>query len=208
MARSVYLIGLTGNIATGKSTVSGMLRDLGAHVIDADRVAHEVMEHGSAVWEAIVERFGTDVVGADGEIDRRALGRIVFADPTELAALERIVHPAVIDEIEHRIERIGAADPRAVIVVEAIKLIESGMYRRYDALWVVTCSKSAQLARLMARNGLNEREARLRMEAQSPAEQKVALADVVIDNSGTLAATAAQVRAAWRAVGVGLDKTA
>jgi Dephospho-CoA kinase (EC 2.7.1.24) len=130
-----YIIGLTGNIATGKSTVARMLRDLGATVIDADRVAHEVMRAGTPVHRAVVETFGPQVLRPDGEIDRARLGAVVFSDPQALAQLEAIVHPAVLEEVARRI----AAAPTPVVVVEAIKLIESGMAEAFDALWVTTC---------------------------------------------------------------------
>ncbi len=197
-----YLIGLTGNIATGKSSVAAALADLGARVIDADAVAHQVMRAQTPTWQGIVEAFGPEIVGEDGEIDRKRLGAIVFADPAALRRLEQIVHPAVIAEVDRRIAEIAAqaaaqGQPRPVIVIEAIKLIESGMNARYDALWVVTCAAAEQMKRLMARSGLTAEEAQVRIAAQPPASAKVALADVVIDNSGTWAQTREQVRQAW-----------
>ncbi|HHS97517.1 MAG TPA: dephospho-CoA kinase [Chloroflexi bacterium] len=190
------LIGLTGNIATGKSTVARMLADLGATVVDADKVAHEVMRAGTLVHAAVVEAFGPQIVGPDGEIDRTRLGAVVFADPEALARLERIVHPAVTEEVARRI----AEAPTPVVVVEAIKLIESGMADRYDSLWVTTCPSELQVQRLMSDRGLSREEAELRVRAQPPQEEKVARADVVIDTSGTLDQTRAQVEAAWERV--------
>ena len=190
------LIGLTGNIATGKSTVARMLADLGATVVDADKVAHEVMRAGTLVHAAVVETFGPEIVGPDGEIDRARLGAVVFADPEALARLERIVHPAVIEEVDRRI----AEAPTEVVAVEAIKLIESGMADRYDSLWVTTCPSELQVQRLMSDRGLSREEAELRVRAQPPQEEKVARADVVIDTSGTLDQTRAQVEAAWERV--------
>ena len=137
------LIGLTGNIATGKSTVARMLADLGATVIDADRVAHEAMRAGTAVHAAILAAFGPEIVRTDGEIDRARLGALVFADPNALARLERIVHPAVTAEVARRI----AEAPTPVVVVEAIKLIEAGMAERCDSLWVTTCPSELQVQR-------------------------------------------------------------
>ena len=187
------LIGLTGNIATGKSTVAGMLAELGAEVIDADRVAHEVMRAGSPVHTQIVAAFGPEVLGADGEIDRRRLGEIVFADPTALARLEALVHPAVIAEVGRRI----AASSAPVVVVEAIKLIESGMAEGCDSVWVTTCRPNQQIRRLTGGRKMSRAEARRRVQAQPPQEDKIARADVVIDTDGTLAQTRAQVQAAW-----------
>lgn len=192
-ARRPLLIGLTGNIGTGKSTVAQMLAELGAEVIDADRVAHETMRPGTAVHAAIVEAFGPDVLALGGEIDRKRLGRVVFADPEALARLEAIVHPATIAEVGRRIAASGAS----VVVVEAIKLIETGMYTAYDALWVTTCRPEQQVWRLMGGRRLSRPEAERRVAAQPPQEEKVALADVVIDTSGRLSHTRAQVRVAW-----------
>ncbi|MFZ5916417.1 MAG: dephospho-CoA kinase [Chloroflexota bacterium] len=191
-----YLIGLTGNIATGKSAVAGMLAGLGARVIDADRVAHQVMGHGTATWQAVAQAFGPQILTPESEIDRQRLGQIVFADPTALARLEAIVHPATTRAVSAAI----AAAAESVIVVEAIKLIEAGMHRAYDVLWVTTCPPEVQVARLTAFRGLSEAEARLRVEAQPPQAAKIALADVVIDTSGSLQETRRQVMVAWEAI--------
>jgi len=193
---SKYVIGLTGNIGTGKSTVARMLAKLGAQVIDADCIAHELMAPGTSIWQAVVEEFGPEMVGENGAIDRARLGDMVFSDPQALARLEAILHPAVIQEVNRRIRD---SDAR-VVVVEAIKLIEAGMHRRYDALWVVTCQPEQQVVRLATQRRMSEEEIKQRLAAQSPQAEKVALADVVIDNSGTLAETKAQVERAWRAV--------
>ena len=185
-----YIIGLTGNIATGKSAVSGMLDCLGAKAIDADVLVHELMEKGTPVWQAVVQEFGQGILGRERNIDRKKLGSIVFADEAALHCLEVLVHPAVIARTEELIE--SSQEP--VVVVEAIKLIEAGMDRDCDALWVVTCRKEQQLARLMEQRGLTEEEARQRIEAQPPQEAKLALADVVIDNSRSLDETWRQVK--------------
>ncbi len=191
-----YVIGLTGNIATGKSTVARMLKDLGATVIDADRVAHEVMRAGTPVHRAVVGAFGPEVLRPDGEIDRARLGAIVFSDPQALARLEAIVHPAVLEEVARRI----AAALTPVVVVEAIKLIESGMADTFDALWVTTCPAEEQVRRLMADRGLSRRDAEQRVRAQPPQEAKIARADIVISTDGSLEETRTQVEAAWRAL--------
>jgi dephospho-CoA kinase len=191
-----YVIGLTGNIATGKSMVAAMLGALGSCVIDADRVAHEVMRAGREAHERIVERFGPEVVGPNGEIDRGRLGAIVFADQEDLRDLERIVHPAVVQETLQRI----ATCREPACVVEAIKLLEAEMHHHCDVVWVVTSPYSQQLKRLMTARGMTAEQANLRIEAQPPAELKVARADVVIDNSGTLEQTWQQVRRRWNEV--------
>ncbi|MGD9099785.1 MAG: dephospho-CoA kinase [Anaerolineae bacterium] len=186
------LIGLTGNIATGKSTVAAMLAELGATVIDADKIAHQVMRRGSAVYERIVEAFGLGVVGADGEIDRQHLGRTVFEDTQALRRLEEIVHPAVGVEIQRRI----AAARTPLIVLEAIKLIEAGLHHLCQALWVTTCPSEQQIDRLMRDRALSFEGAALRVGAQPPQAQKISLADVVIDTSDDMAETRRQVEAA------------
>ena len=188
-----YRIGLTGNIATGKSTVGRMLASLGAELIDADKVAHAVMAPAGSAYAGVVEAFGPGIVGDAGEIDRRALGRIVFADPGALKRLEALVHPAVIAAVNQRIERSIAM----AVVVEAIKLLESGMAESSDAIWVTTCSEEVQLARLMEPRGLSREDALVRIRAQAPQAEKVLRADVVVDTEGTLAETRAQVEAAW-----------
>ncbi len=189
-----YLIGLTGNIATGKSTVAKMLQDLGATVIDADALVHELERKGTPTYEAIVAAFGPGILNRGGEIDRKALGAIVFADPGQLRALESIVHPAVLLESMQRIQ--AAETP--VVVYEAIKLIEAGRADMCDALWVVTARPEVQLDRLRRDRKMSEAEARQRIEAQPPQSEKVMRADVVIDNSNTLEDTRRQVERAFR----------
>jgi len=188
-----YRIGLTGNIATGKSTVGRMLVDLGAEMVDADGVAHGVMAPAGSAYAGIVEAFGPEVLTPEGEIDRRRLGRIVFADPAALRRLESLTHPAVIAEVNRR----TAESTAPVVVVEAIKLLESGMAGDYDAIWVTTCSETDQLSRLMDGRGLSRDAAMRRIRAQSPQEEKLACADVVIHTGVSWAETRAEVWAAW-----------
>jgi dephospho-CoA kinase len=188
------LIGLTGNIACGKSTVLRQLERLGAYTIDADRLIHDILRKGGDAYEPVVAEFGEGIVGEDGEIDRRALGRIVFSDPAKLRRLEEIEHPIVRRVIEAQIE--GAQQP--IVVLDAIKLIESGWAERCDAVWVVTCRHEQQIERLIRTRGYSQEEAEMRVDAQSPQSEKVARADVVIDNSGTLDSTWSQVHEAWR----------
>lgn len=173
-----------------------MLRHLGARVIDADALAHEVMVSGTPVWQRIVNVFGRGILDEKGEIVRAKLAEIVFNDAKALQALEEIVHPAVLE----RVQRLIAEAEEPVVVVEAIKLIESGLADQCDALWVVTCRRQQQMQRLMEQRYLREDQARARIMAQPPQAEKIFRADVVIDNSGTLEQTWEQVRQQWQKV--------
>jgi dephospho-CoA kinase len=196
MQMSKYLIGLTGNIATGKSVVAKMLEELGATVLDADALVHELQRKGTPVYNDIVAAFGPGILDREGEIDRKALGAIVFTDPAQLRTLESIVHPAVlIESMRHIMEA-----PTRVVVYEAIKLIEAGRAEMCDALWVVTARSDVQLQRLMRDRQMSEADARQRLEAQPPQSEKIKRATVVIDNSGSLDETRQQVTAAFRVI--------
>jgi dephospho-CoA kinase len=189
------IIGLTGNIGVGKSTVMALLSEMGAVGIDADKVAHEVMEPGQPAYDQIVARFGPQIAPGGGPIDRLRLGQIVFSDPAALADLEAIVHPAVFQVIQRRVAEAGAP----VVVIEAIKLLEAGLSRQLcDQVWVVTAPRAQQIQRLMQSRGLSEAEATLRIDAQPPQAEKIAQADVVIENDGSLAEVCAQVEWAWQ----------
>ncbi len=196
--RRPLLLGLTGNIACGKSTVLRQLAALGAATIDADEVYHDLIVPEAPLWHALRDRFGDAIIAPDGRIDRRALGALVFADPVALADLDRLTHPAVWSEVRRRLAEIEAP----VIAVDAVKLIESGFAAECDRVWVVTCKEEQQVARLMGRNALARLEAEQRVAAQPPLPAKLARADLVIDNSGSVAATAAQVAEGWRALRV------
>jgi dephospho-CoA kinase len=210
--KDVYLIGLTGNIACGKSTVLAVLRELGAQVIDADRVTHELQQPGEPVYDAIVAEFGPGILTAPGgAIDRRVLGATVFADAAALRRLEQLVHPAVRERLRAWLEEIavgvrgsGASELSSsrpqVAVVDAIKLLEAGWRSSCNAIWVVTCTVEQQIERLMTTRGMSEAEARARIAAQPPQSEKIAQADVVIDNSGSLDATRQQIEQAWRQI--------
>jgi len=189
-----YVIGVTGNIATGKSTVLDILRELGAHVIDADAVTRRIMRRGEPAFDQIVAAFGPQIVDAGGELDRGALGRRVFADPVALRTLERIVHPLTLAAIRREID----ASTAGVVVVEAIKLIESGFADEVgDSLWVVDAPAEVQLQRLVERRGMSREEALQRIAAQPPQAEKLLQADVVIENAGSLEETRRQVYEAW-----------
>ncbi len=190
---SMYIIGLTGNIAAGKSAVAKLLAELGARVIDADALVHQLEQRGTPTYDAIVAEFGPGILRDDGDIDRARLGARVFSDPSAMARLEAIVHPAVGVELERQISQLTSQTPDSIIVIEAIKLIEAGLHKRCDALWVVAAPYRLQLERLIRTRGLSEAEARTRIEAQSPQSEKIALASVVIDNSGDLEHARVQV---------------
>jgi dephospho-CoA kinase len=192
-ARRPFVLGVTGDIACGKSTVLAMLAERGAMTIDADAVYHALIAPGQPLWRALRERYGAEILAPDGGIDRRALGRIVFADPAALADLDALTHPAVVAAVR---ERIAVADA-AVVAVDAVKLVESGLADACDRVWLVTCAPEQQVARLMARNGLSREEAERRVAAQPPLGPKLARADTIIANGGTLGETQAQVEAAW-----------
>lgn len=185
----MYLIGLTGNIASGKSTVRVMLQELGARTIDADALAHAVLLKGTPAWTKVNETFGPDVIGADGEVDRKKLGAIVFADQAQLEKLEAIVHPAV----STALARLLTEAHDRIVVVEAVKLIEAGLHRYCDAVWIVTAPTYVAKQRLVEERGMGEIDAMLRLRAQPLLREKLKLANVVIDNSGSVEQTRAQV---------------
>ena len=192
------VIGLTGGIGSGKSTVAAMLAELGAQVIDADRIGHEVYRPGSDGFARVVEAFGPGVVAAEGTIDRKALGAVVFADPDARARLNAIVHPLIAAEIAARVAQAGPS--AAPLVIEAAIMLEAGWRHLVERVWVVSVDRETAIARTMAARGLSRAEVERRLGAQMPDAERRRLADVVIENDGTLAELRAQVEAAWRTV--------
>jgi dephospho-CoA kinase len=190
------IIGLTGNIACGKSTVLARLAALGAGVLDADAVTRQLQQRGAPAYTRMVAAFGPGILQPDGEIDRKALGNRVFADPAERVRLEELVRPLVRDEMLRQ----AAALPQRIIVLDAIGLLDGPLADWCRHIWVVTCPPEQQVARLVASRGFTEAEAWLRVRAQGPQSAKVARATRVFDNSGSLAYLLAQVDAAWDAV--------
>ena len=185
-------IGITGGIASGKSAVAAILRELGFHVLDADRLAHRLTEPGQPAYEEVVHEFGGEIVGTGGQLDRGKLAAIVFADPVKLARLNAIVHPRVGEATFRQFEewqREGASD---AVFVEAALLVEAGMHKKLDGLIVAWCRPEQQLERLLAR-GMSESEARRRIAAQMPVEEKLRLATAKIDCSGSMEFTRKQV---------------
>jgi dephospho-CoA kinase len=188
-----YVIGLTGNIATGKSVVRKMLEHLGAYGIDADALSHRAFAKGAPGYKPVIEMFGKWILGPDGQIDRNRLGRVVFSDAEALKQLENIIHPLVGQAVDIMVRR--ASQP--VIVIEAIKLVESDLRGKCDSLWVSYAPQEIQLARLMQKRGMDEATARQRIQSQSGQEAKTSIADVVIRNAGSFEETWKQVVTAW-----------
>ena len=189
-------VGLTGGIATGKTTVVAMLRELGCRVLEADKIAHQMIEPGGAAYDEVVREFGRGVLTPEDLVDRRKLGALVFADPKLLARLNAIVHPPVLAEQTRQLAAIAKADLHAIAVVEAALLIEAGFDKELEFLVVTWCTPQQQLARLMQPGrgrGLTEEQARQRIAAQMPVEEKQKRADELIDCSGTMEHTRAQV---------------
>ncbi|MDN5348264.1 MAG: dephospho-CoA kinase [Clostridia bacterium] len=195
----MLVIGLTGGIASGKSTVAAMLRELGALVIDADQVAREIVAPGQPAWQEIRERFGPGIIKPDGEIDRRALGERVFSDPEALAELNRITHPRIRQRIAAKVEELKQKGTTKILVIEAPLLIETGMQVGVDEIWLTVAPEEVRLQRIKERDNLSEEAARRRLAAQMPQEEKLRYATRVIDTGGSLAATREQVLAAWEA---------
>ena len=189
-------VGLTGGIASGKTTVAAMLRELGCHVIEADKIAHRLIESGGAAYDEVVREFGPGVLTSDGRVDRAKLGAIVFADASRLTRLNAIVHPPVLDAQDRELDAIERAEPHAIAVVEAALLIEAGYAPKLDCLVVTWCTPEQQLARLTQKGAgreLTVEQARQRIASQMPVEEKRRMADEEIDCSGSLEHTREQI---------------
>ncbi|HKD01546.1 MAG TPA: dephospho-CoA kinase [Terriglobales bacterium] len=191
-------VGLTGGIASGKSVVAEMFAAIGVHVVQADVIAHRLMQPGEPVYEQVVEHFGSGILNPDRAINRAKLAEAVFGDSPRVEELNRIVHPAVVAEQDRWMEEVGRADAQAIAMVEAALILEAGAEGRFDCLVVVTCRPEQRAKRWAQRLHLDEetarREVTRRMAAQWPDEEKIKAADYVIDNSGSLDQTERQVR--------------
>ncbi|HEY6407602.1 MAG TPA: dephospho-CoA kinase [Ktedonobacteraceae bacterium] len=189
------IIGLTGNIACGKTAVGQMLLELGAErYIDADAVVHGLYEAGQPIAVKVEEAFGSVVIAADGSVNRKALGKVVFQDAEAMRRLEAIVHPAVSIAL---VSELASVSAMGIVIIDAVKLLEGGSGAFCQSKWLVVCDEEQELERLMARNALSETEARERINAQPPVADKLALVDEVINNSGALEETRRQVTAAF-----------
>ncbi|CAN5128320.1 dephospho-CoA kinase [soil metagenome] len=190
-------MGLTGGIASGKSVVAARLAELGAVVVDADRVAREVVEPGTPGLAAVVEAFGSGVLGPDGSLDRPALGAIVFADPAKLKILNGITHPAVLQRSHELFAEAEAADPNAIVIYDVPLLAEGARAEEFDVIAVVEAELEVRVHRMVELRGMSETDARNRIAAQASNETRRALADVIIDSNGTLAETLRQTDEVW-----------
>ena len=191
------LIGLTGSIGAGKSTVAARLKALGAYVIDADEIAREVSSYGSEGLTAIVSGFGEGVLQVNGTLDRKKLAAIVFAEDEKRLALNAILHPRILNAMRERAAGVLAADKNAVVVYDMRLLIETGEYMHVDSVWLVIACDETRIARVMARDACTKEEALRRIAAQMPQEEKRAYAHEIIDNSGDLNALYARVDALY-----------
>lgn len=191
-----YIIGLTGNIATGKSVVRRMLEHLGAYTIDADALSHRAIAKGAPGYQSVIDLFGRWILGKDGEIDRAKLASLVFRDGQALAQLEDVVHPLVAQAVEHLVKRAT----QRVVVIEAIKLMESSLKSSCDSVWTTYAPEEVQIERLMRKRSMSREQALERIHAQSPQSEKVAAANVVIRNTGSYDELWRQVTQAWKQV--------
>lgn len=196
-----FVIGLTGNIATGKSVVRRMLEHVGAFGIDADALSNRAIQIAAPGYKPVIDIFGRFIVNEDGQIDRSRLGKLVFSDPEALLILESILHPLVREAVDVLVRK----NKNGVVVIEAIKLLESPLREACDVIWVTTSEPARQLSRLLDFRGMMREEAELRMAAQSGQEEKIAQADTVIFNNSSIESTWEQVRAAWKLLFPDLD---
>lgn len=193
-------VGLTGGLASGKTFVGRALADLGCYLIEADKLGHQVMLPGAEAYDAIVREFGPSILDAEGRISRRKLSGMVWDNPERLEKLNSLVHPPVREREESRMAEIARADPGAIVVVEAAILVETGRYKDFDRLIVVTCSSEQQMERALQRGSYNKEEILARLSHQLPLQQKLRVADYVIDTSGAKEATLEQVRRVYAAL--------
>jgi dephospho-CoA kinase len=189
----MLVAGLTGSIATGKSTVSGILKELGAFIVDADRAAHEVVLPGTKAWNEIVRIFGKEILQKSGEIDRERLGRIIFNDSAMRSILEEVVHPEVMRAMDEQIGSIKSGSPDAVVILDVPLLIETGMHKGVGEVIVVYCPEAMQITRLMVRDKISREDALAKVRAQISIEEKRRFASLLIDNSASRDNTRIQV---------------
>jgi dephospho-CoA kinase len=185
----MLIVGLTGGVASGKSTVSKVFKEEGAYLIDADRIARELVQPHTSAWHELLRVFGEEILQPDGSVHRKRLAALVFAHPEKRAVLNRLLHPRIKEETQRRLEEIGRRDPGAIVVIDAALLVETGSYREVDWLIVVQSSKARQIERLERRDGMSREEAERIVAAQLPLEAKLKVADIVFSNDGTIEET-------------------
>jgi dephospho-CoA kinase len=194
-------VGLTGGLASGKTFVGHALRDLGCHLIEADELGHQVLLPGGEAYDAVIHEFGEEILDQDRHIDRHRLGELVFGKPDLLAKLSALVHPPVAELQARAIAAIAQSDPDAIVVVEAAILVETGSYKKFDKLIVVVCTPEQQMERALKRGAYTREEVSDRLSRQLPLEEKLRVADYVIDTSGTKENTLEQVRILYERFG-------
>lgn len=185
----MFVVGLTGGVASGKTTISYLLREEGAYVIDADQIARELVRPHTPVWNQIVKVFGREILEKDGSIGRKKLAAIVFSDPQQRGLLNRILHPRIEEEMDRRLEEMSQRHPDSIVVVDAALLVETGDYRKMDKLIVVTSTETQQIERLGQRDGMEPEQAREILSSQMALEEKLKVADFVIRNDGSFEET-------------------
>ena len=191
-------VGLTGNIASGKSHATQVFAELGAHIIDADVIAHGLLAPGTSTYDGVVAAFGGQILNPDASINRRKLGEIVFQDEAKRAELNSLVHPEVRAQVLRRIDELEDSGQNGIIIIDAALMVESGFFHTFDRLIVVHCSPSLQLSRIVSRDGLTLAQARARMAAQMPVEEKIKHAHYTIETSGTFRQTREQIESIYR----------
>ncbi|MBZ4687240.1 MAG: dephospho-CoA kinase [Clostridiales bacterium] len=196
----MLVIGLTGGIASGKTTVATILQELGAAVLDADEVAKKIVQKGKPAYKEIIKTFGRKVLTSDGDLNRKLLGKIVFNDEEKRKKLESIIHPRVKEYFLEEIQRIKEKDPQKIIVLDVPLLLESGMETLVDEVWVVAVSEELQIKRIELRDRIGRQEALKRIKAQMPLKEKLKYADRIINAEGTLEDTKRQVVSLWREI--------
>jgi dephospho-CoA kinase len=185
----MLIVGLTGGVASGKSAVSQVWEGGGAYLIDADRIARELVQPGQPAWKALIKAFGKDILQEDGSLHRKKLAARVFTDPVQRGIINQILHPRVKREINRRIKEIGQKDPEAIVVVDAALLVETGYYREVDKVVVVTSTREQQMERLKRREGIDQEKAQGIIESQISAKERIKVADIIIRNEGPLEQT-------------------
>ena len=190
----MLIVGLTGGVASGKTTVSEVLREEGATLIDADQIARELVQPQTSAWQELVRVFGNEILDRDGSIDRQKLASLIFSNPRQRSRLNRILHPRIKEEIRRRLKSIRQKDPKAIVVIDVPLLIETGGHREMDKVIVVVCTETQQIERLRRRNQLSEEQARAMLSSQMSLEEKTTVADYVIGNEGSLEETRQKAR--------------